>query len=547
MMKLIGLLLVSSSLTCKLQFSNSGHVQPTYPNGWTERPSTTICYEKGLVNSGEKLNVIKDINGELVDKATTSTVEECDDLCKQYIQCQWWNYSPVDSICYLKKAGQEKLKRIHAKMHSGPRGSTDHCQPTVCYEKGFVFVGKQLNVFQDRSGVSVNYKASISTVDECIALCKRYGQCQWWNYNPVHSTCFLKKGSGIPRREIQDFKMYTGHRDSINQCRARSEEDQIFLVAQDIESVMIKECNEENKKVSVRVPVEMIKKHGIESMTLNDPSCVPTKTEAEWRFSFHSTQCGSIAHGSIRLSPMYRNNLNIVFSEGQFAGRQTKVPFICKFKPGIATKEGYQQVDEKQMQEYYEDYYNEDPYHEPNLEEEEEEEEMYGLKVHKMNDDEKLGATLLQTRSDSKMVAVGDKIHVSSHISAVPDLALAMEQCWLTNSSQVLTQASDRDKTLVTRGCPTSEAISLHWEEHSFNSAFSFQITEDLVEFDKFWIQCRMGLCSTPNAKALGKVGNLHRCINPKNDCVGEHEHQESTLQQITIRGPLNIKRQRLH
>ena len=71
---------------------------------------------------------------------------------------------------------------------------------------------------------------------------------------------------------------------------------------------------------------------------------------------------------------------------------------------------------------------------------------------------------------------MGDKIYVSSHINAVPYLALAMEQCWLTNTSKVLTHASDRDKTLVTRGCPTSEAISLHWEKDSLNSAFSFQV-----------------------------------------------------------------------
>ena len=95
-------------------------------------------------------------------------------------------------------------------------------------------------------------------------------------------------------------------------------------MAEEIESVMTKECDEEHKSVSVRVPVEMITKYGIGSMTLNDPSCVPNKTEAEWRLSSHITQCGSIALGSIRRSPIYRNSLNIVFSEGPFAGRKTK-------------------------------------------------------------------------------------------------------------------------------------------------------------------------------------------------------------------------------
>ena len=55
---------------------------------------------------------------------------------------------------------------------------------------------------------------------------------------------------------------------------------------------------------------------------------------------------------------------------------------------------------------------------------------------------------------------------------------------------------------------------------------------------DKFWIQCRMGLCSATNA---GARGNIHRCVDPELDCAQEHHHQESSLQQITIRGPLHI------
>ena len=83
-------------------------------------------------------------------------------------------------------------------------------------------MGEPLYVFQDK-GVLVNYKTSISTVEGCIALCKQYSQCQWWNYNPIHSTCWLKKGQGNPRRESGDSAMYTGHRDSTDQCEDRSD------------------------------------------------------------------------------------------------------------------------------------------------------------------------------------------------------------------------------------------------------------------------------------------------------------------------------------
>ena len=77
-----------------------------------------------------------------------------------------------------------------------------------------------------------------------------------------------------------------------------------------------------------------------------------------------------------------------------------RVPFICKFKPpGIATKEGYQQVDEKRLKEYHEDFYDEPDY-------KEEEEEMYVLKVHQLLlvDGGEKQATLLETRSDSNKV-----------------------------------------------------------------------------------------------------------------------------------------------
>ena len=71
-----------------------------------------------------------------------------------------------------------------------------------------------------------------------------------------------------------------------------------------------------------------------------------------------------------------------------------RVPFICKFKPGIPGI--------PVREDDYDDHYDEDPYHEPDLEEEE---EMYGLKVQLLSeDDDEKRATLLETRSDSTTV-----------------------------------------------------------------------------------------------------------------------------------------------
>ena len=39
----------------------------------------------------------------------------------------------------------------------------------------------------------------------------------------------------------------------------------------------------------------------------------------------------------------------------------------------------------------------------------------------------------------------GDEIHVRSHINAVPYLALAMEQCWLSDSPHPSSHARTQD------------------------------------------------------------------------------------------------------
>lgn len=100
-------------------------------------------------------------------------------------------------------------------------------------------------------------------------------------------------------------------------------EEDSYDAAEQIEKVMIKECNEEHKSISVKIPVDIIAKFGITSMTLNDPNCVPVKDLSYWSFSSHSTQCGSLAltYGS---SPMYRNNVNIQFGRGSLAGQRAK-------------------------------------------------------------------------------------------------------------------------------------------------------------------------------------------------------------------------------
>ena len=47
-----------------------------------------------------------------------------------------------------------------------------------------------------------------------------------------------------------------------------------------------------------------------------------------------------------------------------------------------------------------------------------------------------------------------------------------------------------------------------------------------------------MGLCSATNA---GANGNIQLCVNPKTCADRDSPHRESSLQQITVRGPLHL------
>jgi len=307
-------------------------------------------------------------------------------------------------------------------------------------------------------------------------------------------------------------------------------EDQIYNAAEAIENVMVKTCDEKKKEVSVYVPEDVIVKYGIGSITLNDASCQAEKNASHWVLVSHSTACGSTAltYGA---APMYRNNLNIHFDQGSLAGHKAKIPFICKFKPGIPGISVMNDYDDEPEEDV--DYHSKAE--EPDLSGE----EMYSLTVQLVSEDEEKRATLMEKKSDSATAAIGDKIYVSSHINAVPYLALAIEQCWLSNTSHVTSHATPRDKMLISTGCPAKKGVSLHWDKGSSNSAFSFKINQEFLGQSKVWIQCRMGLCSATNA---GASGNIKRCVDPKFDCEDKSvPHKESSVQQITVRGPLHI------
>ena len=89
---------------------------------------------------------------------------------------------------------------------------------SVCYEKGYSNLGEPLNVIW-RNGKYTNSSKNIYSVKDCISLCQNFDDCQWFNYDAKSDTCWLKKGKGnYKRRERDEEDLYTGHRNSSDQC-----------------------------------------------------------------------------------------------------------------------------------------------------------------------------------------------------------------------------------------------------------------------------------------------------------------------------------------
>jgi len=312
---------------------------------------------------------------------------------------------------------------------------------------------------------------------------------------------------------------------SIAVPESTSIEDQLDSAAQKIMEEMTKTCDEKKKDVSISIPDSIVRTLGVDSLTLNDVSCQAQLSDGHWNVVSHSTACGSTAL-TYADKPMYRNNIIARFNTGTLKGQQTKIPFICKFKPGIP---GISLVHHYEDDSYDDDY----NYDDDDKDEFREEEEIYGLTVRA---DMRL---LLKQKSDSATVNVGDTILVSSSINAVPYLALAMEQCWLSNTSSKTSHATNRDLKLIVAGCPAHDMVSLFWDYSSSHSSFSFKVTQELAQSSSaVWLQCRMGLCS---ATEKGAVGNMLRCVDPREECSDPNSgpHKETSIQTVTIRGPL--------
>lgn len=120
-------------------------------------------------------------------------------------------------------------------------------------------------------------------------------------------------------------------------------------------------------------------------------------------------------------------------------------------------------------------------------------------------------ALLMENPGDTSSVKVGDKIRVETDFETRSFLSLALEQCWLTDGSdlqngvQVRTDPND-PRWLMWRGCPSNSNITTSLSGNF--PTFSFTITEDHHRLKRMYIVCLIGLCS-PGDSLGGNIGQV--------------------------------------
>jgi len=379
-------------------------------------------------------------------------------------------------------------------------------------------VNGKLRLKIDKTDISDDFNELMKTVTDTFGLPL--------SYLKVYQANFLEML--IPPRSKREVLLF-GERDRSNLLRdtdsAKSHANVFPTSNQDIsemvprvKAAMSKHCS--MSRISVSLPSALVHEFGVWKITLNDPTCVAQDNGTMYTVSSHSTACGSTAltHAD---SPLYRNNLVLHLDNPR---QQVRIPYFCKFKPGIP---GITMHEDKEVEE------QEDVGDLDNIESSE---EMYGIQVNLVQNIEV--TPLLRLKTDSAPVALHDELYVQSHINAVRYLALAVEQCWLSTSPRTTSHSRPTDIKLVMAGCPAHNAVTMNWDQSSANAGFSFKITEDMGKAGKVWLQCRMGLCSATSA---GAHGNIFRCEDPRKACSSSRPHRESSIQQVTVRGPLHI------
>lgn len=124
-------------------------------------------------------------------------------------------------------------------------------------------------------------------------------------------------------------------------------------------------------------------------------------------------------------------------------------------------------------------------------------------------------ALLMEHPGESATIAVGDKIKIETDFETRSFFNLAIEQCWLTDGSDLRNGVQgpttpEDPRWLIWQGCPSSDNVTLSALSAIGNyPSFSFRVTDEHYKMKKVYIVCLIGLCTPVGSQPTGNIGKV--------------------------------------
>ena len=99
----------------------------------------------------------------------------CLELCKSRPDCNWFTFSPVDTICHIFKTCARLDLEICPDCRSGQR----NCSEPKCNLQG------------ECNGMVVEHSVMTYTARDCLKLCKSTSRCSWYTFYKEYYKCIL--------------------------------------------------------------------------------------------------------------------------------------------------------------------------------------------------------------------------------------------------------------------------------------------------------------------------------------------------------------------
>ena len=222
-----------------------------------------------------------------------------------------------------------------------------------------------------------------------------------------------------------------------------------------------------------------------------------TKNSTHWVLKTKSTSCGSLNSFNGN-NPIMMNGIHLQFSPGsEFYGYQVRVPFTCKFAPGLF---GLPLADNDDFED--EDYSSDDDIDEYSANEE----EMYTMKILRKRKRPLHSQVLVSLPDDHATVYVGDHLKVETDFKTRLPASLMIEKCWIADHPDAVDRSLGNEKFLIYEGCPANKNVSMFPVPLGTNPGFTFSVTDEHRRMGQIYVFCIMGLCTPLKSLTSGNL-----------------------------------------